>query len=151
MKSFNFFIIFIALGLIVAAFLLLKDGFSKSQKESNLDKSSNRVLMDLKNYRDYSESNLALSQKNGKTLLFFAALRWCVNCVVLDKEIKERAGELPRNTTILKVDYDNDKKMKSKHKVTMQSTLILLDENDSELDRWVGGNFDLILEKIKDV
>lgn len=149
MKPFNFFIILFLLTVTVG-FVFFKDGFNELQKGSNpLGSSSSGVLMDRLNYFDYSEQNLASAQKNGKPVLFFAATIWCQTCQALEKEIKEKGDSLPSDVTILKVDYDNDKEMKRKWGVIMQHTLIQLDSNGNEVNRWIGGNLDALIVNLK--
>lgn len=141
MKPFNVFII-VSLLLIAIGFIFFKDGYSTKN-------SSPQILVDRLNYLDYSEENLSSAQKKGMPVLFFAATMWCQTCQILEKEIKERYNSLPPSATILKVDYDNDKEMKRKWRVTTQHTLIRLDSNGNEVNRWIGGDFDALLQQTK--
>lgn len=151
MKPFNIFIIIFLL-IVTIGFVFFKDRFNNLQEGSNPTKFSNsEILMDSLNYFDYSEQNLISSQRNGKTVLFFAATIWCQTCQALEKEIKERGNSLPPDVTILKVDYDNDKAMNKRHRVTSQHTLIVLDKNGNEVKRWIGGNFDLLMQQLQEI
>lgn len=143
---FNWFLT-ISLIFIAAGFFFFKDSFTANQ---NLKSNSNNpeILMDMMNYLDYSEGNLKLAQAHGRTVLFFAATLWCQTCSQLDKEIKERSGSLPPDVTILKVDYDNDKATKAKYGVTTQHTLIQIDSDGNEIKRWIGGNFDALVQNL---
>lgn len=145
MKPFNIFVV-ISFVLIVAGFIFFKDGFNK-------DKSSvagqSELLMNTPGYLNYSDSRLVDSQKKGTSVLFFAATKWCQTCILLEKEILERSAEIPKDTTILKVDYDNDKVMNQKYGVTSQHTLVVLDKNGKELKRWIGGYFDTLLQELE--
>ncbi len=100
------------------------------------------------NYYEYSDKSLKLSQSRGKTILFFAATTWCNTCSNLDKEIKEKSMDLPKNITILKTDYDNDKALNKKYFITIQHTLVVLDKNGEEIKRWIGGNFEELIKNI---
>lgn len=149
MKPFNIFII-LSLLIVIVGFVFFKDGFNKLQKGSNpLESSNSEILMDRLNYLDYSEQNLVSAQRNGKTVLFFAATIWCQTCQALEKEIKEKGNSLPPDITILKVDYDNDREMNRKWGVIMQHTLIQLDSNGNEINRWIGGNFDALVQNLQ--
>ena len=149
MKPFNIFVVLI-LVVIFSGFIFFKDSFKKVG--SNLSTAdSQQLLADRISYLDYSNSNQALSQKNGKTIMFFAATAWCQTCSQLDKEIKERLGDIPTDVTILKVDYDNDRKMKAKYRVTTQHTIVVLNQDGREVKRWIGGNFDLMLNELKKI
>ena len=145
MKPFNIFIALIFV-VIVSGFIFFKDNLISGPNSSS--QNSQQLLADRINYLDYSSSNQALSQKKGKTVLFFAATTWCSNCIALEKEIKNRLSEIPKDVIILKVDYDNDKKTKTKYAVTMQTTLVLLDSNGREIKRWIGTDFDDLLNNL---
>lgn len=148
MKPFNVFIIF-SLIIIFGGLLFFKDGF-RAFKSNQSSPTSPQLLMDRMSYLDYSENNRIQAQKYGKTVLFFAATTWCQTCSALDKEIKERISNIPPDVTILKVDYDNDREMKTKYKVTQQHTLVVLDKSGNETKRWIGGNFDLMINELKE-
>lgn len=147
MKPFN---IFIGLSLLVifGGFVFLKDGFNSLQSKSS---EVQELRMDMLSYLDYSDATLINTQKKGKSILFFAATRWCQTCSLLEKEIIERNSEIPPNVTILKVDYDNNKTMNQRYGVTSQHTLIVLDENGKEVKRWLGGDFNALLQQFESI
>ena len=147
MKPFN---ILIALSLIVifGGFVFFRDGFNKIQSKPS---EKSELRMDMLSYLDYSDVTLANAQKKGKSVLFFAATKWCQTCSELEKEIIERNTEIPKDVTIIKVDYDNDKVMNRKYGVTSQHTLIVLDKNGKELKRWLGGGFNTLLQQIEEI
>ena len=149
MKPFNFFVI-IFLIVILAGFIYFKDGFTKTEARVNTSGSSQpQVLYDRVQYLDYSNQSFITSQKNVRTLLFFAATTWCSNCIELAKGIKAHISELPKDITILKVDYDNDKETKATYAVTQQTTLVLLDKNGRETKRWIGtASFNDLIQNI---
>ncbi len=149
MRIFNSFIA-ISLLLLLIRFAFFKDGFIHSQKITTASSEyPSRVLYDRTNYLDYSEQNFAASQKFGRTLLFFAATKWCSNCAALDAEIKKRNSELPKDITVLKVDYDSDRETKVKYAVTQQTTMVLLYKNGKEEKRWIGtGSFSDLIQNI---
>ncbi|MBI2617594.1 thioredoxin family protein [Candidatus Gottesmanbacteria bacterium] len=146
MKPFNIFIILSVLG-ISAGFIFLKDALKNA--DPSLTWSDRQQLINRIAYLDYSDTNKVHSQKFGKTVLFFAATTWCQTCSELDKEIRQRIGEIPADLTILKVDYDNDSEMKSNYRVTQQHTLIVLDKKGNEIKRWIGGNLDLLFQEVE--
>lgn len=148
MKFFNVFIV-ASIAIIAIGLIFLKGAFNTSSNSTKTEDSNAPVLMDRMNYLDYSEQNQLNAQKIGRPVLFFAATLWCQTCSELDKEIKERFQELPSDVMILKVDYDNDREMKRKWGITTQHTLIQLDSNGSEVNRWIGGNFDALLQNLR--
>jgi len=139
MKPFN---IFIGLSLLV-----IFSGFVFLSKSSEVQE----LRMDTPSYLDYSDAVLINAQKKGRSILFFAATRWCQTCSLLEKEIIERNSEIPPNVTILKVDYDNDKTMNQRYGVTSQHTLVVLDENGKEVKRWLGGDFNALLQQFESI
>lgn len=146
MKPFNVFIT-ISLIVILGGFVFFKDGFNKVQSKPI---EQTELLMDIPGYLNYSDNALATSQLKGKSVLFFAATRWCQSCSELEKEIIEGQSEIPTDVTILKVDYDNDKAMNQKYGVTSQHTLVVLDKDGQEVKRWLGGDFNALLQQIKE-
>lgn len=146
MKPFNIFIVLVIV-IVLGGFIFFKDGF-RTAGSNTLTQDSQQALVDRIGYLDYSENNEANSRKYGKTVLFFAATTWCQTCSELDREIKERLGDIPTDVTILKVDYDNDEKMKAQYAVTQQHTMVYLDDQGKEIKRWIGGGFDTLVAQI---
>lgn len=147
MKPFNIFIA-ISLIIILSGFVFFRNGFSQVEKTSS---EQSELRMDMLNYLDYSNETLANAQKKGTSVLFFAATTWCQTCSALEEEIIERQAEIPKDVTILKVDYDNDKAMNQKYSVTSQHTLVVLDKNGQEVKRWLGGGFDTLLQELEKI
>jgi len=147
MKPFNILII-ISLIIIFGGFVFFKNGFNNSTATKT---QTSELRMDMLNYLDYSDDALANAQMKGKSVLFFAATTWCQTCSALEEEIIERQTEIPSDITILKVDYDNDKVMNQKYGVTSQHTLVVLDKDGQEVKRWLGGDFDTLLQQIKEI
>lgn len=129
--------------------VIFTNGHQRTVKEVAIaNEETPQILYDRINYLDYSDQTFSSSLKYGKTLLFFAATTWCSNCAEIDKEIKVRNSELPKDVTILKVDYDRDAAMKAKYAVTQQTTLILFDKNGKETKRWIGTDFNNLLANL---
>jgi thioredoxin-related protein len=147
MKPFN---IFVAISLIAifGGFVFFKDDFNKVQSKP-IEQAELR--MDIPGYLTYSDATLANTELKGQSVLFFAATKWCQSCSELEKEIIERNPDIPKDVTILKVDYDNDKAMNKKYGITSQHTLVLLDKNGKEIKRWLGGGFDTLLQQIQEI
>lgn len=135
MKPLNFLLI-VFVAAVVGGLIFSKNKITNNQRPQ------------VPNYLDYSEQNFALAKNSGRTVLFFAATTWCSNCKAIDEEIKKRNAELPKDITILKVDYDHDREMKTKYNVAMQTTLILLDKDGREEKRWIGTDFSDLIQNI---
>ncbi len=83
-------------------------------------------------YSDYEAETVANTK--GQRILYFHA-PWCPQCRKLEASIK--AGAIPSGVTIFKVDYDSNQKLRQQYGVTIQTTLILLDENGNEAKKYV--------------
>lgn len=75
-------------------------------------------------YKDYDAA--VVSETKGVKILFFHA-QWCPQCRQLDAEIK--AGQIPENVTIFKVNYDAAQELRQKYGVTLQTTLVTIDDD----------------------
>lgn len=74
-------------------------------------------------YVDYSAE--ALAAATGERVLFFHA-PWCPQCRALEADIL--AQGVPDGVTILKVDYDSNQALRQEYGVTIQTTVVLLDD-----------------------
>jgi len=82
-------------------------------------------------YLDYQESLIASTP--GTKVLFFHA-PWCPQCRQLESEIE--AGPLPADTTIFKVDYDTNQALRQKYGVTLQTTLVKVDDQGNLVEKY---------------
>lgn len=83
-------------------------------------------------YRDYSES--AFSATSGTRLLFFHA-PWCPQCRLLEASIQ--ASTIPSGVTIFKVDYDSNQSLRQKYGVTIQTTVVRVDDSGNLSEKYV--------------
>lgn len=83
-------------------------------------------------YVDYDQSLVAST--TGTKILFFHA-PWCPQCRQLETEIQ--AGPLPEGTTIFKVDYDTNQALRQKYGVTLQTTLVKVDDQGNLVEKYV--------------
>ena len=83
-------------------------------------------------YVDYSDGIIA--KTDGTKALFFHA-SWCPNCRALEKDIN--ASTIPAGLTIIKVDFDNAVDLRQKYGVTLQTTVVYVDDDGSELGKQV--------------
>lgn len=83
-------------------------------------------------YVEYSPDVIA--KTTGTKILFFHA-PWCPQCRALEKSIK--AGTIPEGTTIIEVDYDSNQALRQKYGVTVQTTLVRVDDNGNLIEKYV--------------
>jgi thiol-disulfide isomerase/thioredoxin len=75
-------------------------------------------------YVDYSDAALAAAE--GTSVLFFHA-PWCPQCRALEEDIL--AAGVPDGVTILKVDYDSRQDLRQQYGVTLQTTMVVVDDD----------------------
>lgn len=86
-------------------------------------------------YQEYSEG--AVEQSHGTKILFFHAA-WCPQCRALEADIK--AGPIPDNVVIFKVNYDNSQALRQKYNVTLQTSLVKIDAEGNLVKKYVAYN-----------
>lgn len=70
----------------------------------------------------------------GTKLLFFHA-SWCPQCRALDESI--RTSALPDDTVIIKVDYDSNQALRQKYGVTIQTTVVKINDDGEKVASYV--------------
>lgn len=83
-------------------------------------------------YIDYYDG--VISASAGTKVLFFHA-PWCPQCRALESSIKEEG--VPSGVTIIKVDYDSNRSLRQKYGVTIQTTLVKIDDQGNEIKKYV--------------
>lgn len=83
-------------------------------------------------YVDYSSE--LLESTPGEKLLFFHA-PWCSQCQALDADIA--ANGVPDGVTIFKVDYDSNQDLRQEYGVTIQTTVVKVDDDGEKVDSYV--------------
>lgn len=74
-------------------------------------------------YLDYTDG--IIEQTAGPKALFFHAT-WCPKCRQLDEEL--RAEGAPDGLTVFKVDYDSRTDLRQQYGVTLQTTIVFVDD-----------------------
>ena len=81
-------------------------------------------------YKDLTD----VTSTAGTKLLFFHA-PWCPQCRALEKDIT--SVTLPENLTIFKVDYDTNQSLRQKYGVTLQTTMVNVDDSGNLIEKYV--------------
>lgn len=148
--------------LIAGAFIFLRptpsmtDTDSMQQDDSMMNEDSaidNQVPTSEKTgaYVNYYEGILD-EYADKKIVLFFYA-NWCPTCQPVDREIGRRAAEIPDDTVIINVNYNdtdtdaNEEALAERFSVTYQHTFVVL-ENGQEVAKWNGDGFDRIISEL---
>ncbi len=87
-------------------------------------------------YEVFSPEKVTWAQ-SGKVVLFFRA-GWCPTCRVVDADIKNNLSSIPKNITILDVNYDTETALKAKYGVTYQHTFVQVDAEGKQIAKWSG-------------
>lgn len=98
--------------------------------DSSRDTSSTTALKG--QYIEYTDTIVATTK--GTKILFFHA-PWCPQCRQLEESIK--SGEIPDNVSIIKVDYDSNQSLRKKYGVTIQTTLVRVDDQGNLVEKFV--------------
>lgn len=86
-------------------------------------------------YTEYSAEKVAATSDT--KILFFHA-PWCPQCRALETSIE--AGPIPNGVTIFKVDYDSNQDLRQRYGVTIQTSLVHVDDNGNLIKRYVAYN-----------
>ena len=86
-------------------------------------------------YVAYSDE--AAAKAKGTKLLFFHA-PWCPQCRALEADINKNGA--PDGTTIFKVDYDSAQELRQKYGVTLQTTVVLIDDEGKLVKKFVAND-----------
>lgn len=113
--------------------MTMSDSVQPASRESSLQPSENKnTAVTAGSYREYSEE--AVKMTKGDKILFFHA-PWCPQCRDLEKSIL--SSSLPDNLTIFKVDYDSNQTLRAKYGVTLQTTLVKIDDDGNKLVSYI--------------
>lgn len=120
------------------AFLLSKEPTPDTDRTVNVQNTKNEPVQQPTDtaspgaYTTYSEQ--AIASTSGTKVLFFHA-PWCPQCRALETSIE--AGPIPGSVTIFKVDYDSSHELRKRYGITIQTTLVRVDDNGNLVKKYV--------------
>jgi thiol-disulfide isomerase/thioredoxin len=79
-------------------------------------------------YLDYEDG--AIEATAGPKALFFHAT-WCPKCRALDEDLKAQGA--PDGLTVFKVDYDSRTDLRQQYGVTLQTTIVFVDDGGEKI------------------
>ena len=85
----------------------------------------------------YNAAALAAAQKADKPVALFFRADWCPTCRAQDKVLQKLKAEPGLDVTVLEVNYDTEKDLKTQYKIQTQSTMVVL-HGTKERGRLVG-------------
>lgn len=83
-------------------------------------------------YLDYSDG--IIEQTAGPKVLFFHA-SWCPQCRTLDEELRSEGA--PDGLAVFKVDFDSRSDLRQKYGVTLQTTVVFVDDSGEKVSSTV--------------
>lgn len=95
----------------------------------------------------FSDNVLEKSIENWKIPALYFKANWCLNCKLLEEELKERG--FPDWVDIYEVDFDEAQDLRKNYLVNNQHTLLLLNKEKKEIWRDISWNYDKVIDTIK--
>ena len=80
-------------------------------------------------------TSTAVVQAKGDIVLFFYA-NWCPTCIKVNKNIEENLKKIPKNLTILRVNFDDATALRETYGVTEQNTFVKIDNTGKLIKKW---------------
>lgn len=132
--------------LLVLTFMYLKNS-NQAKKENESNSNSNTTVTENQSpiegsevvtagtYIDYSTD--VIKNTKGTKVLFFHA-PWCPQCRAIDNSIK--SGKIPEGVTIIKTDYDSNQDLRKKYGVTLQTTMVRVDDDGNVVKKYTAYN-----------
>lgn len=95
----------------------------------------------------FSDNALEKSIENWKIPALYFKANWCLNCKLLEEELKEKG--FPDWIDIYEVDFDKAQDLRKKYLVNNQHTLVILDKEKKEIWRDISWNYNKVIETIE--
>lgn len=84
-------------------------------------------------------TSTAVAQAKWQVVLFFHA-SWCPTCIAINKDIEANLTNIPKDVTILKVNYDEATDLREVYSVVGQYTFVQVDNDGKLIKKWRGGS-----------
>ena len=95
----------------------------------------------------FSDNALEKSIENWRIPALYFKANWCLNCKLLEEELKEKG--FPDWIDIYEVDFDQAQDLRKQYLVNNQHTLLLLNKEKKEIWRDISWNYNKVIETIK--
>ena len=95
----------------------------------------------------FSDNALEKSIENWKLPALYFKANWCLNCKLLEEELKEKG--FPNWIDIYEVDFDEAQDLRKTYLVNNQHTLVVLDKEKKEIWRDISWNYNKVIETIE--
>lgn len=100
-------------------------------------------------YLNYSSDAATQAISEGKKPVLFFHASWCPTCRALENELQSGGlEELSSDIVLIKTDYDTELELRQKYGITIQHTLVQVDEQGNEVAKWTGGGVSTIQDRV---
>jgi thiol-disulfide isomerase/thioredoxin len=83
----------------------------------------------------YVDYHAGIIEATAETKLLFFHAPWCPQCRALEADIKR--STIPAGVTIIKIDYDTNQALRAQYGVTIQTTLVKVDDQGNLIEKYV--------------
>lgn len=98
------------------------------------------LVMQTKKYVLYSPETFSQEALGPNDLILFFHAEWCPSCKTLSSDIEKNLINIPKGTTIFKVNYDKETELRKKYGVTYQHTMVRVDKSGNLIKKWSGSS-----------
>lgn len=109
----------------------------ESPETTQDDSTDEPVVSQQGRYIDFNQADF--DNTDQKRWLFFYA-SWCPKCRALDQDINSNLANIPSDVVIYKVNFDTANSLKRTYGVTVQTTVIAVNDEDEQTGKIVGGS-----------
>lgn len=136
--------------------LLTQSGESVGLRETNMDNTQDNANSDSSTSEKYSQAStidyspgIIESQPADANIVLFFAADWCLTCQGLKSSLAAEFSNYPADLVIIEADYDDELQLRQQYGVTLQHTLVQVDNSGTELTKWSGGgDLESVLQKL---
>lgn len=98
-------------------------------------------------YQVYTEKAREMLTGEKPHVLYFHA-DWCPACRQIDGAIQASIDDLPKEVTILKVNYDKETSLKAEFGITSQTSFVLIDSNGNKVETLTAPSFEQLKNRL---
>lgn len=133
-----------------------KDEDTKNSSESNAtdnksddEKESASQAETSSEYITLADFDADKSKYDDYRKVYFFHASWCPTCKGIDDGLNSDLAALPKDTVIIKTDYDTENELKKEYGVTTQTTFVEVDNSGKELKKFTAGDYEDLVSELE--